>query len=404
MDTVLFNFHDLVLILTAFECLLFALLLSATNKEKVISTYFFIGFLICHIFIPVHELTFWGKQFRIWMLDISPNLFFVGSYAYFLDGPLLYFFVRSLLYKDFKFKQIHLLHALPVILFFIHMVVSFYLQGYDERHRLIETQHIAYSSPYLYFDAAGRYMRVVYAVLCFVLIFNYGEQLKNVFANLNKRDLAWLKVMLTSFLVLFSWDAILLTIKLHGLANDDFNMDLLNVFGLSGYYLTFAVLNILIFLKFTLFTSVASVNESATPERHDEKLEGVDKEVVDHIEKTMAESKIYTMPDITVDRLAAEMKMPAKRLSQTIKQHFHLNFYEFINSYRIEEAKRLLSDPESANKTITEIYYEVGFNSKSVFNTFFKRVVELTPSQYREQQAKANNSDKAGFALVRREK
>lgn len=404
MDTVLFNFHDLVLILTAFECLLFALLLSASNKEKAVSTFFFIGFLTCHIFIPMHELTFWGKQFRIWMLDISPNLFFMGSYAYFLDGPLLYFFVRSLLYKDFKFKRVHLLHALPVLLFFVHMVTSFYLQPYDERHRLIETQHIAYSSPYLYFDAAGRYMRLVYAVLCFVLVFNYGEKLKHVFANLNKRDLAWLKLMLVSFLVLFSWEAILLTIKLHGLATDDFSMDLLNIFGLSGYYLTFAVLNILIFLKFTLFTSVASVEEDSSIERPHDKLDGVDKTLVAHIEDTMTSSKVYTLPDITVDRLAEEMKMPAKRLSQTIKQHFHLNFYEFINSYRIEEAKRLLSDPACADKTITEIYFEVGFNSKSVFNTFFKRVVEMTPSQYREQQAKAPTPRKNPISFIQQEK
>lgn len=404
MDTVLFNFHDLVLILTAFECLLFALLLGLANKLKPLSTYFFIGFLLCHFFIPVHELTFWGKQFRIWMLDISPNLFFIGSYAYFLDGPLLYFFVRSLLYKDFKLKRATWLHVMPVVLFFIHMVVSFYTLDYSERHRLIETQHIAYSSPYLYFDAAGRYMRLVYAILCFVLVFNYGEKLKNVYANVNKRDLAWLKLMLASFLVLFVWDAVLLTIKLHGLANDDFAMDLLNNVGLSGYYLTFLVLNVLIFLKFTLFNSVASVDEEANADRPQEKAEGIDKEVVTHIETTMMNSKVYTLPDISVDRLAEEMQMPAKRLSQTIKQHFHLNFYEFINSYRIEEAKRLLSDPECAKKTITEIYFEVGFNSKSVFNTFFKRVVGMTPSQYREQQAKTPTQRKNPISFIEQEK
>ncbi|WP_339617497.1 helix-turn-helix domain-containing protein [uncultured Gilvimarinus sp.] len=387
MDTVLFNFHDLVLILTAFECLLFALLLSATNKDKALSTAFFIGFLLCHIFIPLHELTFWGKQFRIWLLDVSPNMFFLGSYAYFLDGPLLYLFVRSLLYKDFELKRIHLLHALPVVLYFFHMLFSFYLQDYERREMLVETQHIAYSAPYLYFDAAGRFIRVVYALLCIKLAFAYGEQLKNVFANLNKRDVAWLKVMLVSFLALFSWDAVLLSLKLHGLIIDDFNLDLLNIVGLSAYYLTFIVLNVLISLKFTLFTSVAAINERPHTPRADDNAPQEDKAHIEHIKAVMASSKVYTQPDITIDRLATELQLPTKRLSQIIKQDFHLNFYEFINSYRIEDAKLQLRDPALANKTITEIYYEVGFNSKSVFNTFFKRVEGVTPSQYREQHS-----------------
>lgn len=396
MDTVLFNFHDLILILTAFECLLFALLLSVTNQKRVLSTTFFVGFLICHIFIPLHELTFWGKQFRIWLLDISPNLFFLGSYAYFMDGPLLYFFVRSLLYKDFKLRRIHLLHALPLVLYFFHMLMSFYLQNYERREMLVETQHIAYSAPYLYFDAAGRFIRVIYALLCLRLVLTYGEQLKNVFANLNKRDLAWLKIMLLSFLGLFLWDAALLSLKLYGLAIDDFNLDLLNIVGLSGYYLTFFMLNLLIGLKFTLFTSVAAINETHSPATHDN-FPAEDKTYIDVIKKIMRQTKIYTQPDITIDQLAATLKLPTKRLSQILKQDFHANFYEFINSYRIEDAKQQLSNPEYADKTITEIYYDVGFNSKSVFNTFFKRKEGCTPSQYRNKSAILNTApeDKA---------
>ncbi|WP_245551610.1 helix-turn-helix domain-containing protein [Gilvimarinus chinensis] len=389
-----------MLILTAFECLLFALLLSVTNQKRVLSTAFFVGFLICHIFIPIHELTFWGKQFRIWLLDISPNLFFLGSYAYFLDGPLLYLFVRSLLYKDFKLRRVHLLHALPVALYFFHMLISFYLQSYERREMLVETQHIAYSAPYLYFDAAGRFLRVIYALLCLKLVFTYGEQLKNVFANLNKRDLAWLKVMLVSFLGLFSWDAVLLTLKLYGYATDNFDLDLLNIVGLSGYYLTFFMLNLLIGLKFTLFTSVAAINESSHPPPNPESLPVENKAYIEDIKASMVRTKVYTQPDITIDQLATTLKLPTKRLSQIIKEDFRANFYEFINSYRIEDAKQQLRDPACANKTITEIYYEVGFNSKSVFNTFFKRKEGCTPSQYRSKNSSSNNPPEADKSIL----
>jgi AraC-like DNA-binding protein len=67
-----------------------------------------------------------------------------------------------------------------------------------------------------------------------------------------------------------------------------------------------------------------------------------------------------------------------------INRHFGINFYEFINKYRIEEAKKMLVDPVHKNTTITDIYLAVGFNSKSVFYTFFKKFESVTPSQFRQ--------------------
>ncbi len=58
------------------------------------------------------------------------------------------------------------------------------------------------------------------------------------------------------------------------------------------------------------------------------------------------------------------------------------NFYDYISKYRIEEAKSILSD-QSSNKTVLEILYEVGFNSKSSFNTAFKKYTGVTPSKFK---------------------
>jgi AraC-like DNA-binding protein len=62
-----------------------------------------------------------------------------------------------------------------------------------------------------------------------------------------------------------------------------------------------------------------------------------------------------------------------------------MNFYEFINNYRIKEAKEILTADSNQEKTISDIFLAVGFNSKSVFNTFFKKNVGLTPSEFRKQ-------------------
>jgi len=89
-------------------------------------------------------------------------------------------------------------------------------------------------------------------------------------------------------------------------------------------------------------------------------------------------------PDITLDRLAEALHVMPRDLSMLINRHFGVNYYEFINRYRIEEAKRLLT--ESKGVTITDIYLTVGFNSKSVFYTFFKKLEGVTPTKYRAAQ------------------
>ncbi len=392
MDIILFNFHDVLMVLTAFECLLFATLLAVTNTARALSTIFLVGFLLCHFLIPLHELTFWGDQFRIWLLEKSPNYFFLGSYAYFLDGPLLYLFVRAMLFKDFSLRKVNWIHAVPVTLYLLGMLIIFYLKDDATKHWLIKSQNIAYSFPYLYFEAAGRYLRLIYSIYCFSLIFNYSKQLQHTYANLKVGDVTWLKIMLTSFVALFAWDSILLSIKLYELALNNFNLELLNVVGLSSYYLNFAVINILIFLKFIFLTSVPPVNEIPF-ETKEEKPQLVDPVVIDTIEQTMLEKKVYANPDLTLYKLASEVGLHPRKLSLAIKQQYHLNFYEFINSFRIEEAKRLLDQPQLAHKTITDIYFEVGFNSKSVFNSFFKRLEGVTPSQYRDKKMDVHKNE-----------
>ena len=385
MDTILFNFHDLLMVVTAFESLLLALLLAASTPKSSLSNWLLAAFLFCHFLIPLHELTFWGKLFRIWLLDISPNIFFLFSYAYFLDGPLLYFFVRALLYKDVRLQRKHLWHLTPLVLYALHMLWNFYSLDHATRLDLIESQHIAYSSPHLYFEAMGRFVRVGYVMWCFLLVWNYRQQLRHEQADLKTYDVAWLKLMLLSFLIIFGWDSALHCIKLYGLFTNNFDLELLNVVGLSSYYLNFIALNILIFLRFTAFSSVEPVSEQPLYEAKEEQNLLSDPLIVQKLEQLMQQQKFYAHPDITLDKLAEAAGYPAKKVSLTIKQAYQLNFYEYVNSHRIKAAKKLLADKGPDAKTITDIYYEVGFNSKSVFNTFFKRLEGVTPSQYREK-------------------
>jgi YesN/AraC family two-component response regulator len=94
--------------------------------------------------------------------------------------------------------------------------------------------------------------------------------------------------------------------------------------------------------------------------------------------------KPYLQPDLTLDDLSAKTNIPQKHLSQTINTCFNLNFNNFINQHRVEEAKRLMQLNTKDKKTLYQVLYDSGFNSKSVFNDSFKKNTGLTPKEYRK--------------------
>jgi len=83
--------------------------------------------------------------------------------------------------------------------------------------------------------------------------------------------------------------------------------------------------------------------------------------------------------------LAKETGISSCELSILINHHLNKHFFDFINEYRIEKAMELLTNPERKEYTVLEILYEVGFNSKSSFNTAFKKHTGLTPTEYRRR-------------------
>ena len=96
----------------------------------------------------------------------------------------------------------------------------------------------------------------------------------------------------------------------------------------------------------------------------------------------METEKPYLDDKLTLQKLAAQFNLPEKQLSLLINQHTGKHFFDFINEFRINDAKTLLK--EQSQLTVLEVLYEVGFNSKSSFYTAFKKETNLTPTDYRK--------------------
>ncbi len=136
-------------------------------------------------------------------------------------------------------------------------------------------------------------------------------------------------------------------------------------------------------------SSSEQVNEETIVVEHKSKYESykLKPELLDSYSKKlnalMVQKKRYLDPDITLETLAEELKLPKHHLSQVFNEHFHKNFYQYINAYRIGEVQERLKRDNHSN--ILEIAFACGFNSKSTFNTYFKSITGFTPSKFRQE-------------------
>jgi AraC-like DNA-binding protein len=100
----------------------------------------------------------------------------------------------------------------------------------------------------------------------------------------------------------------------------------------------------------------------------------------DHMDK----SKLFLNAEISLEDLSKETKIPKHHLTQLLNERFKQNFYSFINEYRIREAVKALENP-AKEVNILSLAYDCGFNSKSSFNKYFKKLTDHTPSSYRKK-------------------
>jgi AraC-like DNA-binding protein len=415
MNATVFNIHDLVLVMTALQCAGFALLLILTNPPAIssaisstispskptgdptatanstanpatrpsikYSNYFLAAFLLAHAFIPLHELTLWGEDLKDITLNHAPRLFLWIGFAYYLDAILLYFYVKSLVFDDFQLQQRDLLHLIPLGVFVLFLGTTFYSHDLAERIVLIDDDIYVYSAPYLLMDFLCKATRIGYCIATLLLIARYRDQLKTIHSNIERIDIRWLIALVAGFLIIAITEALLACAKLTHLVID-FHPNWFRIMGLTGYYVVFVLVLALVFSSIRYFSSFVAVQQEPLKKPAEDKL--LNTQFAENIDSMMREHKPYLQPDITLDMLAEILGIPSRDLSLVFSRHFDSNFYEFINRYRIEEAQKMLADPQHKSKTITHIYLEVGFNSKSVFNTFFKKHLGQTPSQYRQ--------------------
>ncbi|MCJ8321433.1 MAG: helix-turn-helix domain-containing protein [Colwellia sp.] len=382
METVLFNTLDLALLFTIYQCLLFAFFLVLIKKGKKQSNILLALFLLSYAAIPLDTLINFGEDFRQFAIDYSPNVFYIFGSAYWLEAVLLLFYVRSLIYKNFSFKKTDLLYLLPFVLYLGHEFNHWYLLDSQTKLALLNGYSLEDEPAYTRFINLFREcFRTFCSILCLIEIRHYQNQIKNEYADIEAVDLTWLKILVIGFLVIRA-QAVLVTLGYMSSIELHLNIDY-SMLGQLSNIMVMLLISFLIFFSLGVSKLFKGIDSTL---KNDSVKQVIDPAHIAALTLYMQEHKPYLNHLLTLDSLATQIFMPARQLSQVINRHFKQNFFEFINGYRIEEAKTLLTKEENAKVTMLEIMDQAGFNSKATFNTFFKKLVSVTPTQYRKAQ------------------
>lgn len=382
VEIALFNVNDFALLFGAFLSLALAVLLILRKPEGRIkkqywlflALFFFLG--ILH---SIDTLFYWSTHIKASLSLISPNFFFLFGFVLFLQGPLLYWFTKAAIFRNFLLTKKDALHLLPAIIYPFYMYMIYF--RFDTAYKLQYVADWSHVTSDPYFEGmiwAQRLTIFIYSLLCVYKLRQYVGHLKSTHSSLSKVDLQWLKLLLIGFLIISSWVIITLIETRFIRWNIDSFMGGMDIY-LRLLYISALVVYL---LKNSSGLAEIQVEHTIGPASV---IEEPQQQLIEKLQLYMESAKPYLEPHITVERLATRLNVSPKLLSSTINNQLQKNFFELIGYYRIEEAKRKLADAELRDLPISEIMKICGFSSKSVFNQAFKKSLGVTPSHYRQQ-------------------
>ncbi len=342
------------------------------------------------------------KILAVWMLMIGLHLFLyyfyysgldhkytfllgIGMPFPFLHGPMLFLYTSVLTGRVQKFKLIYILHFVPFAFFYVYYASFFTLtpqEKFDFIHKF-STGYKDFYSTYSYFGmliSAASYLTSI-----FLILRKHKKNLHSFYSYSNEKiNLHWLRNLLIGMLII--WIVVILT----NLFYKEFGPD---------YFIYVTVALFVVYMGYfgirqgNIFVT-QNENISNPPENNEPIVQvtkryaksGLKEEDIQQIQirltDLMENKKLFLDETLSLNKLSDQVAILPNYLSQVINERFGKNFYDFVNSYRVEEFKKMVQKSENRNKTLLALALDSGFTSKASFNNFFKKLSGQTPTEY----------------------
>lgn len=225
----------------------------------------------------------------------------------------------------------------------------------------------------------------VYLLMALRQIDRYRRALANRFSDLQHKNLNWLSSIIWFFLLFFWLSLFRGLIVYTPFASYQFVLllaMLLSLFWFTNQFLLNALRSPELFAGVAtdeLTTAAQAIIPPTAPNPAEHAA------LLRQLDDYMQTQKPYLEPELTLEDLAQRLGTRPKLLSVALNDGLGQHFFDYVNHYRIDAAKQLLTNPPDPKLTVLEVMYEVGFNSKSSFNTLFRKYTGQTPSEYKKQ-------------------
>ncbi len=368
-----------VAVITMFISLFLAYFLVTVKTEPKLSNRLFAVFLV------LTAIDISGILFDFFANSPS-NMGMFRALIIFLQIPTFYLYILSVCYSDFKLRPKHLIHVLPFLIANLILLPRFYTVNLASKISFLEQNR---SMLEIQFNHIFIHIQIVlYIIAAFMIISEAKKIYLENYTGASFESLKWL-FQFTLALSFFYFIALLKNIfKFSAYPNISewlkiglFLFELLII----SWYLFKALNNPSLFRN--IDSKLKLVKNIISEENKSLQLAVNEKEYNEELLKLktyMIEEKPFLNPSLTIQDISNAIEIPVRDLSLLINHKLEQHFYDFVNSYRIENAMTILKDTTKNKVTILEILYDVGFNSKSSFNTAFKKHTRTTPTAYRK--------------------
>lgn len=297
-----------------------------------------------------------------------------------LHGPFLYLYTVTL--TTVKPARLKILpHFLPYLVAFIS-TIPFLILGLEEKILVYINEGEGFKIMLNIIFFGTILSGIVYIYLSFRALNKYRKLIKDNFSSIEKINLVWLFRLISGLLCI--WVLVFL-------ADDKVIFSAVVMFVVFIGY--FGIKQVGIFTNQSAFEFSSEIESKEFPEQSDQEqvivkydksalsqdqLKAIHSELV----LLMKQNKLFLTPDLTLKMVAEELGVHPNTLSQVINSVEEKNFFDYINTLRIEEFKERITLPENNKFTLLSLAYECGFNSKTSFNRNFKNLTGKSPSEF----------------------
>lgn len=392
-----YSIYDLLLLFSVFQGILLIIAIpTIQDYNKAANRWLVISIAVASALIFAQVLSGYRA-----VAQSFTKIIFLPDYAMFLYAPLFYFYLQKLLFDVKEQSSRIFYHFIPAfVLTFVYL--TYFLMSDSTLKYKIMNQDWDLQGVFLAVGFVGLIWNIYYWLLFRKALRFYREEFKTNHSH--EQNLFYLNtVLLIQAACLCLWLFFYLALGFGRVAGMDITPTLERTvdciwlaFSSITYFVGYFAIHQPETFKvtpqtFSIFDEVLEQPVTAILPETEEKA-AVDESLLawkQKVEAYMLKNKPFTNPQLSLNELAVKLKLPPHTLSKVINEGFEKNFFDFINSYRVDEFKLRVEDPAYRNFTLLSIAYEVGFNSKSAFNRSFKKITGKTPREYFNLAAEA---------------